>query len=91
MIKPDPSMLTLGYSKGRAVQAAAFGFAFPVAGDHIEVMLDGYRGKCFRAVRVYENRGRSYVSFYDPCDDPACQEHDYSTVPVTAVRPYVSG
>lgn len=91
MIKPDPSMLTLYYAKGRAAQAAVFGVAFPATGDRIEIMLDGYRGKCFRAAQVYEHHGRTLVSFFDPCNDPGCHECDYTSVPVTAVRPFVSG
>lgn len=91
MIKPDPSMLTDRYAWGRAAQASVWGFAFPVAGDHIEVCLEDYHGKRFIAAQVYEDQGRSYVMFRDPCNDPDCAEHDYSTVPVTHVRPYVSG
>jgi hypothetical protein len=84
-------MLTHRYAWGRSAQVAATGFAFPAAGDHIEVCLDGYRGHRFTASRVYEHEGRCYVVFRDPCNDPGCTEHDYSTVPVTAVRPFVSG
>jgi hypothetical protein len=67
-------------------------FEFPVAGDAIEIMLEHYRGKRFTAERVYEHEGRTYVVIYDPCEIPGCTEHDdYSTVSVTAVRPFVSG
>jgi hypothetical protein len=67
-------------------------FAFPVAGDAIEICLDDYRGRCFTAERVYEREGRTYVVVYDPCSTPGCTEHDdYSTVSVTAVKPHVSG
>jgi hypothetical protein len=84
-------MLTAHYSRGRAAQVAAMGFSFPAPGDHIEVCVDGYRGKRFRAAQVYEYHGRTLVSFYDPCATPGCHECDYTSVPVTAVRPFVSG
>jgi hypothetical protein len=66
-------------------------FEFPVAGDAVEICLDGYRGRRFTAERVYEHEGRTYVVVYDPCPIPDCTEHDYSTVSVTAVKPHVSG
>lgn len=66
-------------------------FAFPVAGDPIEICLDGYRGQPFTVTDVHSHRGQTYVTVFDPCPIPDCTEHDdYSTVSVTAVRPHVS-
>ena len=68
------------------------GFEFPLVGDPIEVCLEGYRGRCFKAARVYQHEGHTYVTVYDPCAIPGCTEHDdYSAVPASAVRPFVSG
>ncbi|MGO8977212.1 MAG: hypothetical protein ACLQJ0_16090 [Steroidobacteraceae bacterium] len=67
-------------------------FEFPLVGDHIEVCLSGYHGRRYRAERVFEHEGRTYVVIFDPCPIPDCTEHDdYTTVSVSAVRPFVSG
>jgi hypothetical protein len=67
-------------------------FAFPVASDPVEVMLDGFRGNHYTVTDVQDHKGHLYVTVWAPCNVPGCMDHDpLSTVALTAVRPHVSG
>jgi hypothetical protein len=61
---------------------------FPLPGDLVEVCLDGWRGHHYAVTEVHAR----HVVVFAPCNVPGCEEHDpYSTVPMTAIRPHVSG
>jgi hypothetical protein len=68
-------------------------FEFPVVGDTVEVMAEGYRGSRYTVTDVEERNGRLYVTIFAPCQIPGCDiDHDpHSTFPVAAIRPFVSG
>jgi hypothetical protein len=66
-------------------------FEFPLVGDIVEVMAEGYRGGHYTVTDVEEQQGRIYVTIFAPCQVPGCDHDPYSTFPVSACRPHVSG
>lgn len=56
-------------------------FGFPLVGDSVEVMVEGYRGSHYTVTSIEEQSGRIFVTIFAPCQVPGCDEHDSSIGP----------